>query len=96
MGLGLPPSKIIHLCGKGSQLSHPLSELGDHVPMQRCLIDEAVLVLLMFAKEPGFLPATSNKRLKKDGDQNTNIDEERRGREVGLSEYPIDGNINVS
>ena len=75
MGLGFPLSKIVGLHGKGSQLGHPLLELGGHVPMRPCLIDEAVPVLLMFVKEPGFLSTASNKRLKKDGGQNTKIEE---------------------
>ena len=62
MGLGLPPSKIVHLHGKGSQLGHPLAELGGHVPVQQCLIDEVAPILLVFMKEPGFLSAASNKR----------------------------------
>ena len=66
-GLGLPPSKIVRLRGKGSQLGHPLSELGGHIPMQLCLINEVVPTLLVFTKELGFLPAASYKRLKKDG-----------------------------
>ena len=78
MGLGLPQPETARLLGKGSQLGHPLSELGYHIPVQPCLIDEAVLVLLVLVKEPGFVPATSDKRLKKDGGQNTKIDEERR------------------
>jgi len=96
LGLGCPPSRNVRLRGKGSQLGHPLSELGGHVLVQPCLIDEAVLVLLMFVKEPGFLLAASNKRLKKDGGQNTKIDEERRGREARLSEYPASGNDNIA
>ena len=47
-GLGLPPSKIVRLRRKGSQLGHPLAELGGHIPMQPCLIDEAVPLFLMF------------------------------------------------
>ena len=50
----------------------------------------------MFMKELGFLPATSNKRLKKDGGQKTKIDEERREREARLSEYLAGGNDDVS
>ena len=64
--------------------------------MQPCLIDEAVPSLLVFTKELGFLPATSNKRLKKDGDQKTKIDEERRDREARPSKYLADGNDDVS
>ena len=64
--------------------------------MQPCLIDEAVPVLLMFVKEPGFLSTASNKRLKKDGGQNTKIDEERGGREARLSEYLVGGNDDIS
>ena len=64
-GLGLPLSKIIRLRHEGSQLGHPPSELGGRVPMQPCLIDEAVPLLLVFMKELGFLPAACNKRLKK-------------------------------
>ena len=96
MGLGLPPSKIIRLRGMGSQLGHPLAELGGHVPMQSCLIDEAVPILLVFTKEPGFLPAVSNKGLKKDGGQKTKIDEERRERQARLTKYLVDGNDDIS
>ena len=64
--------------------------------MRPCLIDEAVPVLLMFMKELGFLLATSNKRLKKDGGQKTKIDEERRNREVRPSKYLASGNNDVS
>ena len=64
--------------------------------MQPCLIDEAVSVLLVFVKEPRFLPAASNKRLEKHGGQNTKIDEERGGREARPSEYPAGGNDYVS
>ena len=63
--------------------------------MQSCLIDEAVPIILEFMKELGFLPATSNKRLKKDGGQNIKIDKERRDREARPSEYPTDGNDDV-
>ena len=56
------------------------------------LFDEAVLVLLLLAKEPGFLSATSDKGLKKDDSQNTKIHEERRGREARSSGYPASGN----
>ena len=48
--------------------------------MQPCLIDEAVSILLVFMKELGFLPAVSNKRLKKDDGQKTKIDEKKRSR----------------
>ena len=48
-GLSLPSLKIVCLRRKGSQLSHPLAELGGHVPMQPCLINEAVPLFLMFA-----------------------------------------------
>ena len=41
------------------------NKLGGHIPMQSCLFDEAVPVLLLLAKEPGFLPAASDKGLKK-------------------------------
>ena len=64
--------------------------------MRPCLIDEAVPVLLMFVKEPGFLATASNKRLKKDGGQNTKIEEERGGRESRLSEYLAGGNDDAS
>ena len=47
-------------------------------------------------KEPGFLPAVSNKRLKKDGEQKTKLDEERRDREARPSEYLASGNDDVS
>ena len=33
--------------------------------MQPCLVDEAIPVLLMLMKEPRFLPAMRDKRLKK-------------------------------
>ena len=71
-------------------------ELGGHIPMQPCLIDEVVPILLVFMKEPGFLPDASNKRLKKDGCQKTKIDEEKRDREARPSEYPADGNDYIS
>ena len=64
--------------------------------MQLCLINEAVPILLVFMKELRFLPAASNKRLKKDGGQKTKIDEEKREREATLSEYPAGGNDDVS
>ena len=64
--------------------------------MQPCFIDEVVPILLVFAKEPGFLPAASTKRLKKDGDQKTKIDEERRDQEARPSEYPTGGNDDIS
>ena len=64
--LGFPPSKIVRLRRKGSQLGHPLAELGGHVLVQPCRIDEVVPLFLVFAQELGFLPATSSKRLKKD------------------------------
>ena len=50
----------------------------------------------MFAKEPRFLSAASNKRLKKDGGQKTKIDEERRERKARLSEYLAGGNDDIS
>ena len=96
MGLGLPPSKIVCFRGKGSQLGHPLAKLGGHVPVQPCLIDEVVPILLVFVKEPGFLPAASNKRLKKDGGQKTKIDEERRDRKVRPNGYQAGGNDDAS
>ena len=83
-GLGLPQSETGRLLGQGSQLGHPLfgsNKLGEHIPTQPGLFDEAVLALLLLAKEPGFLPATSNKRLKEDQCQNTKIHKERRKRE---------------
>ena len=46
----------------------------------------------MFVKELGFLLAVSNKRLKKDGGQNTKKDEERKGWEARLSKYLAGGN----
>ena len=64
--------------------------------MQPCLIDEVVPILLVFMKEPRFLPFSSNKRLKKDGGQKTKIDEERREREARLIEYPASGSDDVS
>ena len=51
VGLGLSPSKIVGLRGEGSQLGHPLWKLGGHVPMQPCLINEVVPILLVFTKE---------------------------------------------
>ena len=95
MGLGLPQSEIVRLLGKGSQLSHPLlggNELGGHIPMQPRLFDEAVPVLLLLAKELGFLPAMSDKGLKKDDGQNTKIHEERGGRGARSNEYLASGN----
>ena len=64
--------------------------------MEPCLIDEVVPILLMFMKEPGFLSAASNKRLKKDGGQKTKIDEEKIDREARPSEYPTGGNNYIS
>ena len=64
--------------------------------MQPCLVDEAVPILLVFTKELGFLLAMSNKRLKKDGGQKTQIDEERRNREARPSEYLAGGNDDIS
>ena len=63
--LGFPPPKIVHLRHEGSQLGHPLVKLGSHIPVQPCLIDEAVPLFLVFTQEPGFLLATSSKRLEK-------------------------------
>ena len=94
--LGFPPPKIVHLRHEGSQLGHPLVKLGSHIPVQPCLIDEAVPILLVYMKEPGFLPATSNKRKKKDGGQKTKIDEGKRDQEVGPSEYIASGNDYIS
>ena len=96
MGLDLPQPETTHLLSKGSQLGHPLSELGGHIPVQPCLIDKVVPILLVFMKEPGFLPTVSNKRLKKDSSQKTKIDEEKRDREAGPSQYPIGGNDYIS
>ena len=95
-GFGFPPSKIIRLYRKGSQLRHPLEELGGHVPMQPCLIDKAVPLFLVFTKEPGFLPAASVKRLKKIGGQKIKVDEERRNREARPSKYLAGGNDDIS
>jgi len=64
--------------------------------MQPCLIDEVVPILIVFMKELGFLLAASNKRLKKDGGQNTKIDEGRRGREARLSKYLASGNDDIA
>jgi hypothetical protein len=64
--------------------------------VQPCLFDEAVPALLLLMKEPGFLPTTSNKGLKKDKCQNTKIHEERRRREARSSEYPASGNDNFA
>ena len=63
------------------------NELGGHIPMQPRLFDKAVLVLLLLVKEPGFLPAASDKALEKYDGRNTKINEERRGREARSSEY---------
>ena len=82
MGLGLPQSETVRLLGKGSQLDHPLlggNERGGHIPVQHHLFDEAVLVLLLLTKEPGFLPTASDKGLKKDDGQTTKIHEEKGG-----------------
>ena len=46
--------------------------------MQPCLVNKAVPILLMFVKEARFLLAMSDEGLKKDGGQNTKIDEGRR------------------
>ena len=64
--------------------------------MQPCLINEVVPILLVFIKEPGFVSAMSNKRLKEDGGQKTKIDEERRDQEARPSEYLAGGNDDVS
>ena len=64
--------------------------------MQLRLIDEVVLNLLVITKELGFLWVVSYKRLKKDGGQKTKIDEEKRDREVGPSEYLASGNDYIS
>ena len=50
----------------------------------------------MFSKEPGFLPAASNKRLKRDCGKKTKIDKERREREARPTEYLAGGNDNIS
>ena len=50
----------------------------------------------MFMKEPGFLPAASNKRLKKGSGQKTKMDEQRRDQEARPSKYLADGNDDVS
>ena len=53
-GLGLPQLETVRLLSKGCQLSHPLlggNELGGHIPTQLGLFNEAVLVLLLLAKE---------------------------------------------
>ena len=74
IGLGLPQSETVRLLDKGSQLGYPLlcgNELGGHIPAQPRLFDKAVLVLLLLAKELGFLPATSDKGLKGGDGQNT-------------------------
>ena len=68
------------------------NELGGHILVQPRLFDEAVPVLLLLMKEPGFLSAASDKGLKKDDGQNTKIHEERRGLEARSSEYPASGN----
>ena len=64
--------------------------------MQLSLIDEVVPLFLVFTKDLGFLPAASNKRLKKTGGQKINVDEERRNREARPSKYLADGNDDVS
>ena len=89
-------SKIVRLYRKGSQLRHPLVELGGHVPMQLSLIDEVVPLFLVFMKKPGFLPAASSKRLKKTGGQKMKVDEERRNREARPSKYLAGRNDDVS
>ena len=66
VGLGFLPSKIVCLRCEGSQIGHPLVELGGHIPVQPFLINEVVPLFLVFMKEPGFLPAMSNRRLKTD------------------------------
>ena len=67
MGLDLLQLETVRLLGKGSQLSHPLlggNELGGHIPVQPRLFGEVILVFLLLAKEPVFLPAASDKGLK--------------------------------
>ena len=64
--------------------------------MQLCLINEVVPNLLVFTKEPKFLPTASNKRLKKGGGQKIKIGEEKRDQEARPSEYPAGGNDYIS
>ena len=64
--------------------------------MQPCLIDETVPLFLVFTKEPGFLPATSDKRLKKTGGQKMKVDEDRRNREARPNKYLAGENKDVS
>ena len=47
-------------------------------------------------KQLGFLPSTSNKRLKEDGGQKTKIDDERRNWEARSSKYLAGGNNDIS
>ena len=60
--------------------------------MQPCLFGEAVPVLLLLVKEPGFLPAASDKGLKKYDGQNTKIHEEKGAQEARSSKYLASGN----
>ena len=60
--------------------------------MQSRLFNVVVLVLLLLMKKLRFLPAASDKGLKKDDGQNTKIHEEKRGREARSSEYLASGN----
>ena len=68
-GLGHPRPKTVRLLGEGSQLGHPLlggNKLSGHLPVQPCLLDEAVLGFLLLMKEPRLPPAMSDKGLKGD------------------------------
>ena len=68
MGLGLPLPELGRLLIQGSQLGHPLlgdSKLGAHIPMQLGLFSKVVPFLLLLMEELGFLPATSDKGLKR-------------------------------
>ena len=69
MGFGCPQLETGRLLGQGSQLGHPLlgdSKLGAHIPAQSGLFIKADPFLLLLLKEPGLLPATSDKGLKED------------------------------
>ena len=68
MCLGLPLPETGHLLGQGSQLGHLLlcgSELGTHIFALSGLLGEAVPFHLLLVEELGFLPATSDKGLKR-------------------------------
>ena len=68
MHLDLPLPETGRLLDQGSQLDHSLlggSKLGAHISAQSGFLGEAVPFHLLLMEEPGFLPATSDKGLKR-------------------------------